>query len=103
MRLRNSDGAPVDPVPFYVVAATAFLICFSFGPIYGMALGAPIELAVVGSGAAFLGATLLAYVRLVRGFVPEGVRAPAEDRLRTLFYVGAAFAALLILLALPLL
>lgn len=102
MRLRNSDGVAVDPVPFFVVAVMAFLICFSFGPIYASALGASRDVAVAASGLAFVGATAVAYQRLVRGYDPE-VRAPAEDRLRTLFYFAAAFAALLVLLVLPLL
>jgi len=102
MRLRNSDGVAVDPVPVLIVTAMAFLLCFSFGPIYATALGASRGVAVAASGVTFVGATAVAYHRLVRGYDPE-VRAPAEDRLRTLFYFAAAFAGLLVLLALPLL
>ena len=39
MRLRNRDGSPVDPVPFLVLAAMAFAVAYSFGPIYFDALG----------------------------------------------------------------
>jgi hypothetical protein len=103
MGLRNSDGAPVDPVPFLVVAATAFLVCFSFGPLYGTAIGASLPLALVGSGLVFVGITAGAYHRLVRQHNPEGPRAPPDVRLRNLFYVAAVLAGLLLLLALPLL
>jgi hypothetical protein len=103
MRLRNSDGAPVDPVPFYVVAATAFLVCFAFGPLYGMAVGASLTLALVGSGLVFVGTTVGAYYRLVRQHNPEGPRAPAEVRLRNILYAAAVLVGLMLLLALPLL
>jgi hypothetical protein len=103
MRIRNRNGRPVDPVPFFVVAATAFLVCFSFGPLYGTAMGASLSLALVGSGVTFVGATAGAYHRLVHQFDPDAPRAPADVRLRNLVYVGAILAGLLILLALPLL
>ena len=103
MRLRNSEGTPVDPVPFYVVTATAFLVCFSFGPLYGAALGASIPQAAACSGVVFVGLTAGAYHRLVRRARPEAPPTPAHLRLRHLFYVTVALAGVLALLALPLL
>ncbi|MFC7082051.1 hypothetical protein [Halorussus caseinilyticus] len=40
MRWGNRFGTPVDPVPFLVVAALGFLLCYTFGPSYLMAFGA---------------------------------------------------------------
>ena len=104
MKLRNDKGTAVDPVPFFVVAASAFLVCFSFGPIYLGALGVPLQESLVVSAAVCLLTTALAYHRLVRRARPE-IRSelPPETRLRQIFYVTLLLTLVTILLALPLL
>ena len=103
MRLRNSEGTPVDPVPFYVVSAMTFLVCFSFGPLYGAALGASIRQAAACSAVVFAGVTAGAYHRLIRQARPDSPPTPAHLRIRHLVYVTAALVGVLVLLALPLL
>ncbi|MFC6786872.1 hypothetical protein ACFQFH_13590 [Halobaculum halobium] len=104
MRLRNREGDPVDPVPFLVVAGMAFMIVFSAGPIYLMALfGVDLSLALGGSAAAFVPTAALAYHRLVRSVRPDlREELPASWRFRRLWYAAVAFGLLLVLLTLPL-
>lgn len=99
---RNREGVEVDPVPFLVVTAFAFLLCFSFGPPYGRALGLAWAHAVAASAGVFLLATAAAYHRLVWTARPE-LRAeiPAGDRLRLLLYAAVAVYLLLLALSLP--
>jgi hypothetical protein len=103
MRLRNRNGTAVDGVPFLVVCAMAFLVTFSFGPLYGSALGLSIPTAVVGSAVAFVVAVCGAYYRLIWQARPglDG-EIPADQRLIRLFYAAIALGLLLVLLALPL-
>ncbi len=103
MQLRNSRGTPVDPVPFLVVAATAFTVSYSYGPLYLMALGMELAPALLACGVVVAGSTAAAYHRYVwrarpdlRGEVPAGVR------LRRFFYGVLVGVALLAALALPL-
>lgn len=104
MKLRNRRGTPVDPVPFLVVAAMAFLVSFSFGPIYCMALGLALEAALVVSTGVFLATTAAAYHRLVRTARPAlRGEVPVEARLRRLFYAVVLGVALIALLSVPLL
>ncbi|MEF8856739.1 MAG: hypothetical protein V5A16_04890 [Haloplanus sp.] len=104
MPLRNRDGTAVDAVPFLVVTAMAVLVCFSFGPIYVLAigLGGP---AVFGlPTVACLTAVGVAYYRLVYTAHPElRGEVPAEQRIRGLFYAAIVGAAVLVALSLPLL
>jgi hypothetical protein len=100
--LRNREGDPVDPVPFLVASSTAFLVTFTFGPVYCLSLGLPLELGLAGCTLVFVGLTLAAYHRLVRehrpalrGEVPPGLR------VRQLFYVALVATGVLLLLSLP--
>ncbi|UPV75654.1 hypothetical protein M0R89_06205 [Halorussus limi] len=104
MRPENGVGTPVDPVPFLVVAAFGFLFCYSFGPAYLMAFGAELAGGLGYSTMVFLGLTGFAYHRFVWSARP-GLRGevPAHLRLRKLVLAGAAVAAVLALLSLPLL
>lgn len=103
MQLPNRDGATVDSVPFLVTSVMAFLVAFSFGPLYGSALGFSIPVAVAGSAVGFLLATAAAYYRLVWEARPDlEEEIPAAQRLTRLFYVAIALALFLVLLALPL-
>ncbi|WP_101298067.1 hypothetical protein [Halegenticoccus soli] len=104
MNPRNRRGTPVDPVPFLVVTALAFLVSFAFGPMYGRALGFPFSTAFGGSVAAFALLTAVAYYRLIWTARPDlRGEVPAQQRLLRLFYAMALLALLVLLLALPLL
>lgn len=104
MKLTNRHGTPVDPVPFLVVASFAFLVSFSYGPIYCMALGLSLPVGLVVSALAFSFGTGAAYHRLVRAARPElAGEIPADVRLQRLFYAIVVTIALLALLSLPLL
>ncbi|MFB6123782.1 MAG: hypothetical protein ABEJ78_10030 [Haloferacaceae archaeon] len=104
MKLRNRRGTAVDPVPFLVVAAMAFLVSFSYGPIYCHAVGLR-GAAVLGVPAgAFLVACGVAYHRLVWTARPDlRGEVPAERRLARLFYAALAGILVLVGLTLPLL
>lgn len=104
MHLRNDRGVPVDPVPFIVVFALGFLVCYSFGPPYLMALGFTLVQALGLTTGVFAGVTAVAYHRLVWNARPEvrGV-VPGRIRFRRLVYAVFVLLALVVLLALPLL
>ena len=102
MKLTNRHGTPVDPVPFLVVSSLSFLVSFSYGPIYLLALGCSFPVAVALSGILFALATGAAYHRMVLTTRPElRGEIPPEDRLRRLMYAAAVVVALLALLSLP--
>ncbi|MFC7097328.1 hypothetical protein [Halobaculum marinum] len=103
MPLRNREGDPVDPVPFLVVAGVAFMIVYSVGPIYLMALlGVDLATALAGSTAVYLLAAGVAYHRFVRTDRPDlRAETPAAWRFRRLVYAAVAFGLLLVLLSLP--
>lgn len=103
MPLRNQEGTPVDPVPFLVVAATAFATCYSFGPLYFVALGTDLATGVLTSTGVFLAATGGAYHQLVWTARPD-VRAAVDParRLWRLVLGAAVGIAVVVLLALPL-
>lgn len=95
---------PVDPVPFLVVAALGFLVCYSFGPGYLLALGVDLRAAMVLSSVAVVGTTAFAYHRFVWAARPE-VRSevPATLRARRLLLGALVVAGVFALLSLPLL
>lgn len=101
---RNREGDPVDPVPFLVTASAAFLVTFSFVPVYCLTLGLSVATATAASTAVFLVAAGLAYRRLVRTAHPD-LRSEVDPglRLRQLFYVALVVVGLLVLVSLPLL
>lgn len=101
---RNRAGDPVDPVPFLVTASAAFLVTFSFVPVYCLTLGFSVAAAAVASTAVFLVVSALAYRRLVLAARPD-LRSEVDPglRLRQLFYAALVVAGLLVLASLPLL
>jgi hypothetical protein len=104
VELTNARGQPVDPVPFLVVATLAFLVSFSYGPIYLMELGLSLPAALGVSTGVFLSLSALAYYRLVWDTRPElRGEVPAERRLRAIVYAALVVVGLLGLLTLPLL
>lgn len=104
MKLTNRHGTPVDPVPFLVVSVLAFLVSFSFGPGYCMALGLSLSRGLAVSALAFCVVTGLCYYRLVWTARPELYgEIPTDQRLRRLLYAIIVVALVLTLLSLPLL
>ncbi|MFC4439862.1 MULTISPECIES: hypothetical protein [Natrialbaceae] len=103
MRLRNRDGTPIDPVPFFVVVCIAFLVSYAWVPIYLGELGVSTAAALVVASVGFLLATVAAYYHLVWANDPvRRERVPVEHRLQRLFYailIGIALLLLLVLLA----
>ena len=104
VRVRNRDGTPVDPVPFLVVVALAFLLTFSVGPIYAAAVGLSFPAGLALSAGVFVAVSAGAYGRLVRRATPElRAEVPPDRRLARLLYGALCLALLLVLLSLPLL
>jgi cytochrome b561 len=104
VKFRNRHGTPVDPVPFLVVSVLAFLVSFSYGPGYCMALGLSLSWGLAVSALSFCFVTGLSYHRLVWTARPERRgEIPTDQRLRRLLYAVVAVALLLALLAIPLL
>ncbi len=99
---RNRRGTAVDPVPFLVVSAAAFLISFSVGPVYAISFGLTLELALACSGACWLAGVAASYHRLVWTVRPGlSANAPASARIERIGLGVVAFALLLLLLSLP--
>ena len=102
MPLQNRHGAPVDPVPFVVLCGLAFMISFSFGPLYGLAFGLSLPTALAASGTVFLAVTALAFYRLVWTARPPG-EVSVQMRAEQLLYGTLAFAVVVAAATLPLL
>ena len=103
MQFSNSEGTPVDPVPFLVVSITGLAIVFSFGPMYLLAIGLDLPAAAAGTSVALVGTTCLAYYRYVWRARPARRKVvPGPVRLKRLYYAVFVAIALLALLALPL-
>jgi amino acid transporter len=97
----SSEEEAVDRVPFVVVTGMAFLVCYSFFPVYLVSLGLSTALAVVVTTGVFLPLAAVAYNRFVRDARP-GVRreVPAGLRLESLVYHAIVVAGLFLLLTL---
>lgn len=94
---RNQRGRRVDPVPFLVATALAFLGTFSFLPVYCLTLGLSVPVTAVVSVGVFLGLAAMSYHRLVWTARPEfRGEIPAERRLLRLFYVALSVTGILI-------
>ncbi|UWG46476.1 putative membrane protein [Halanaeroarchaeum sp. HSR-CO] len=98
MPVRNRDGDPVDPFPWVVTAALAFMLLFSIGPIYLQEYGLSLVPSIVVLSIGFLGVVVAGYWRLVHTVRPD-LRAEIspELRIQRLFY--AILAGILLLLA----
>jgi len=99
MRLRNSDGTPIDPVPFLVAALLAVLVLVSWGPLYLMAHGIAQTPAILTS-VGMTGVTCsVLYYRFVWSYNPAiREEVPAGIRYRRLLY--GVVAGILLLLGL---
>lgn len=87
MRLRNRDGTPIDPVPFFVVALLGVLVAISWGPLYlkSHGIGEPAAVATsIGLAAVTVGTSYHRYVWTADPTVREVV--PAAVRFRKLVY-----------------
>ena len=87
MRLRNRDGTPIDPVPFFVVALLGVMITIAWGPLYLKSHGVEQSVAVtasVGLAAVTVGTSYYRYVWTANPNVRENV--PAAVRFRKLVY-----------------
>ncbi|MEF8773583.1 MAG: hypothetical protein V5A23_04755 [Halobacteriales archaeon] len=103
MKLPNRHGTGVDPVPFVVVAGTAFMLVYSYLPLYLMAFDVSVTGAVLAATAVWVWIALGAYHRLVWTFRPEyREHVPAGARFRRLIYAALVAVAVVVLLALPL-
>ena len=106
MEFRNERGDAVDPVPFLVCAAFAFLLCYSFVPLTLLEIGFPPFAALAVTTAGFLAVVALAYHRLVWTAYPEiRTELPVGIRLRGIVravLVGVAVLAFLAFLAVSL-
>ena len=97
MRLRNSDGTPVDPVPFLVVALLGVMIAISLGPLYlkSHGVGEPTAVtASIGLAAATVGSSYYRYVWTANPVARRTV--PAAVRFRKLVY-GMVIAVVVVL------
>jgi len=102
--LRNREGRSVDPVPFLVVTGMGFLGTFSFVPVYCLALGVPVSVALLIATAVFVVLAAGAYYRLVWGARPEvKEEVSAGLRLENIFYMALVVTGVLLLLTLILL
>jgi hypothetical protein len=104
VQFRNRQGTPVDPVPFFVVTSMAFLLIFSFGPGYLLAVGFDLAVAILVSAGVFAAVTAGAYHQLVWTSRPD-LRAeiPGTVRLQRLIYVALILGLLMVGLLIPLL
>ncbi|ELZ44303.1 hypothetical protein C464_15760 [Halorubrum coriense DSM 10284] len=104
VRLRNRRGESVDAVPFLVTTGLAFALVFSFGPLYGLAYGLSLSVALVLSAAAFGVAAWVAYRQLVRCAPPvDAGPLPSGPRFERLLYAGIGLGLAFLALTLPLL
>jgi hypothetical protein len=102
MELRNRWGTGVDPVPFFVVVATAFAVCYSFGTVYLLAYDLSVSAALWGSTGAFAAAASGSYYRFVWTYRPEfREEVPVGIRFQRLLLASFAAVVLVGLLALP--
>ncbi|WP_236639559.1 hypothetical protein [Salinigranum halophilum] len=92
----------MDPWPFLVVTGMAFLLVFSFGPVYLLSFGLPLPAALGVSAVTFLGLAAGAHYRLVWTAAPDlAGEVPAAARLRRIVYWAVALALVLFGLSLP--
>lgn len=104
MRWLNRWGTEVDPVPLFVVVATGFATCYSFGPVYLLTFGLTVPDALALSTAAYGLVVAGAYYRLVWTYRPEYRReVPVGVRFRRLVLAMLVAVGIIALFLLPLL
>lgn len=102
MEVTNRHGTPVDPVPFLVVATTAFLASYVYLPAYFISLGASLPVALAGTTLVFGVTAVVAFYRCCWNARPElRGEVPAEMRMHRLVYGILLAFCVIVLLALP--
>lgn len=97
MRLRNSEGEGIDPVPFLVVALLAGTAIFSFGPLYLREFGLSLAFSVALSSGLSVLAILVSYHQFVWTSNPLArEEVPAATRYLSLMYAIAALVILVL-------
>lgn len=100
MAFRNDQGREVDPVPFLVVVALGFLVCYSYFPITLLEIGLSLAGALVVATIGYLGGSALAYHRMVWTARPElRGEIPIAHRIQRLFYGALGVGAVMVLFA----
>lgn len=103
MKVTNSQGTSVDPVPFLVVATTGALVSYVFFPPYFLSFGASLTFAVAGATVIASLVSIWSFYRYCWSLRPDLRReVPSQRRFQRLVHGMAIFAGLLVLLALPL-
>jgi Flp pilus assembly protein TadB len=101
MGLRNRDGRSVDPVPFIVVSMLAFLVIYSFGPLYLQMFGITVDYGLAVCTGLFLLTTGAAYYSLVWTCRPDLPGFVGGVSFGQLWYGILILIALVVLLSLP--
>lgn len=101
MEFRNDRGRKIDPVPFLVVVAMAFLVCYSYFPITLIEIGLSLAGALTIATAGFLAGSALAYYWMVWMARPE-VRGeiPLAHRIQRMLYGALGAVAVMVFFAL---
>lgn len=104
VRVHNKHGDRIDPVPFVVSVALAFMLAMSFGPVYGLSYGFSLVTAVGLSLLGFAGFVAVAYDQLVRSAPPRDAGPlPPGPRVERLLYAAIGIGVILVGLTVPLL
>lgn len=103
MALRNREGRPVDAVPFVVTCGSAFLLLYSFIPLYLQTFGLGLGEALWATTVLYVGSTVAAYYQQVYRMNPiRREVVPAALRFRRLVYLMFVTVAVVVLLSMPL-
>lgn len=99
MALRNREGTTVDAVPFVVTCGSAFLLLYSFIPLYLQAFGLQLAEALGATTGLYAVAMAAAYYRQVYRVNPlRREMVPARLRFRRLVYLMFITAGVVLLL-----
>lgn len=103
VQFRNTDGTPVDPVPFFVSILLAFLVTHAWGPLYFLALGLTLTESFAVVTSLWFAVVVVAFRQLIWEYRPaQRKHVPVELRLKKLLYGLVGGVLLIFLLALPL-
>ena len=101
MAFRNDQGHAIDPVPFLVVVAMGFLVCYSYFPITLIEIGLSLAGALTVATAGFFGGAGLAYYWLVWRARPQlRGEIPLAHRIQRMLYGALGVISVMALFAL---
>lgn len=87
VRIRNRNGTPIDPVPFFVVALLGVMVAIAWGPLYLKAHGVDELVAVAASMGLAVVAICASFYHYVWSANPDvRTEVPAAVRYRKLLY-----------------